>query len=171
MFFPSWTSLPPPTPSHPSRLLQSPGLLSLSHEANSHWLSILHMVMCMFPCYSLLFFKNLLMGISKLSVVEVQEKENTEELVWNLFLLFLMSHLLIQNLQLKVRRDKNRNSEPIKKEGSWETEFSTGSLEACTLEVEVKWNCSQPKSSAYSAQPLTELRRPVCVLTASLKWK
>ena len=170
MFFPSWTSLPPPTPSHPSRLLQSPGLLSLSHEANSHWLSILHMAMCMFPCYSLLFFKNLLMGISKLPVVEVQEKENTEELVWNLFLLFL-SHLLIQNLQLKVRRDKNRNSEPIKKEGSWETEFSTGSLEACTLEVEVKWNCSQPKSSTYSAQPLTELRRPVCVLTASLKWK
>ena len=58
------------------------------------------------------------MGISKLPVVEVQEKENTEELVWNLFLLFLMSHLLIQNLQLKVRRDKNENSEPIKKEGS-----------------------------------------------------
>ena len=25
MFLPSWTSLPPPSPSHPSRLLQSPG--------------------------------------------------------------------------------------------------------------------------------------------------
>ena len=37
---PSWTS----TPSHPSRLLQSLGLSSLSHTANSHWLSILHMV-------------------------------------------------------------------------------------------------------------------------------
>ena len=42
---PSWTSLPPPTPSQPSRLLQSHGLSSLSHTANSHWLCILHMVM------------------------------------------------------------------------------------------------------------------------------
>ena len=31
---PSWTSIPPPTSSHPSRLLLSP---SLSHTANSHW--------------------------------------------------------------------------------------------------------------------------------------
>ena len=31
----SWTSLPSPTPSHPSRLAQSPGLCSLSHTANS----------------------------------------------------------------------------------------------------------------------------------------
>ena len=37
--------LPPPSPSHPSRLLLSPGLCSLSHTACSHWLSILHMVM------------------------------------------------------------------------------------------------------------------------------
>ena len=42
---PSLLSLPPPLfPSHPSRWLQSPGLSSLSHTANSHWLSILHMV-------------------------------------------------------------------------------------------------------------------------------
>ena len=40
----SLTSLSPPTPSHPSRLLQSPSLSSLSHMANSHWLFILHMV-------------------------------------------------------------------------------------------------------------------------------
>ena len=53
MSSPSWTSLPPPTPSHPSRLSQSTGLSSLSHTANSHWQSILHMVMYMFPCYSL----------------------------------------------------------------------------------------------------------------------
>ena len=33
---PSWTSLPPPTPSHPSQRSQSPGLSSLSHLANSH---------------------------------------------------------------------------------------------------------------------------------------
>ena len=31
---------------HPSRLLQSPSLSSLSHEANSHWLSILHCSVC-----------------------------------------------------------------------------------------------------------------------------
>ena len=42
---PTWTSLPPSPPSHPSRLLPSPSLSSLSHVANSHWLSVLHMVM------------------------------------------------------------------------------------------------------------------------------
>ena len=50
---PSGSSLPPPTPLHHSRLLQSPGLSSVSHTANSHWLSILHMVVYMFPCYFL----------------------------------------------------------------------------------------------------------------------
>ena len=34
----SWSSLPPPTPSHPSRLSQSTSLSSLSHTSNSHWL-------------------------------------------------------------------------------------------------------------------------------------
>ena len=42
---PTGTRLPPPYPSHPSRLSQSHSLNSLSHTANSHWLSILHMVM------------------------------------------------------------------------------------------------------------------------------
>ena len=41
---PSWTSLLPPSPTHPPRLSQSPGLSSLSHAANSHWLSVLHTV-------------------------------------------------------------------------------------------------------------------------------
>ena len=41
---PSWTSLPPHTPSHPSRVSQSLGLSSLNHTANSHWLSVLHIV-------------------------------------------------------------------------------------------------------------------------------
>ena len=41
---PSWTSLSPSTPSHPSRLSHSTGLSSRPHTANSHWLSILHMV-------------------------------------------------------------------------------------------------------------------------------
>ena len=48
-----WTSLPPSTPSHASRLSQSTGRSSLCHRANSHWLSVLHLVMYMFQCYSL----------------------------------------------------------------------------------------------------------------------
>ena len=43
-----------PTPSHPSRLSQSPSLSSPTQTANSHWLSVLHMVVGMFPCCSLL---------------------------------------------------------------------------------------------------------------------
>ena len=38
---PSQASLPSPALSHPSRLSQSPCLSSLSHIANSHWLSTL----------------------------------------------------------------------------------------------------------------------------------
>ena len=49
----SGASLPSPTLSQPSRLSQSPSLSSLSHAANSHRLSVLHMVVYMFPCYSL----------------------------------------------------------------------------------------------------------------------
>ena len=45
---PSGTSLPPPTPSHPSGVSQSTDLSSLLHTANSHWLCILHMVMYLF---------------------------------------------------------------------------------------------------------------------------
>ena len=53
-YVPSLLNLPPTSrPSHPSRLLQSPGMSSLSHRANSHWLSISHAVVYMFPCYSL----------------------------------------------------------------------------------------------------------------------
>ena len=50
---PSWASLPPSTPSHPCRLSQSPCLSSLSHIANSYWLSIVHVLVCMFSFYSL----------------------------------------------------------------------------------------------------------------------
>jgi len=42
---PFWNLLPSLSPPHPSRLIQSPCLSFLSHTANSHWLSILHMVM------------------------------------------------------------------------------------------------------------------------------
>ena len=45
--------LPPPIPSHPSRLSQNMGLSFLSHTTHSHWKSTLHMVMYMFPCNSL----------------------------------------------------------------------------------------------------------------------
>ena len=47
-----FSRLPPPTLCHPSRWSESPGLSSLSHITNSHWLSILHKLMYMFPCYS-----------------------------------------------------------------------------------------------------------------------
>ena len=44
-------SLPPM--SHPSKLSQGVVLSSLCYTENPHWLSILHTVMCMFPCYAL----------------------------------------------------------------------------------------------------------------------
>ena len=49
-----------PSPPHPSRLSQNPGLSSLCHTADSHLLSVLHMEIYMFLCYSLLYseFKN-----------------------------------------------------------------------------------------------------------------
>ena len=50
---PSGTPLPPPIPSHPLGCHRAPGLSCLHHTANSRWLSILHMVMCIFRCYSL----------------------------------------------------------------------------------------------------------------------
>ena len=45
----------PPTAHHiPSLLLsEGPSLSSLNQTANSHWLPALHIVMCMFPLYSL----------------------------------------------------------------------------------------------------------------------
>ena len=42
---PFWTSLPSPSPSHLSTLIQRPCLSFLSLTADSYWLSILHMVM------------------------------------------------------------------------------------------------------------------------------
>ena len=47
---------PSPTPPHPSRLSPLwvvPDLSSLHHTAKFHWLCISHMVIYMFPCYSL----------------------------------------------------------------------------------------------------------------------
>ena len=42
--------LPPPTPSHPSRLTQSTGFSFLCHTAAFHSLSVLHMVIYLFQC-------------------------------------------------------------------------------------------------------------------------
>ena len=53
MSLPSSTSLPSLTLSHPSRVLQRLSLSSLSHRANFHWPSILHMVAYKLPCYFL----------------------------------------------------------------------------------------------------------------------
>ena len=50
---PSWNSLLSPAPPYPSRLPQSTGMSLLCRTANSHWVSSLNSVMCMFPCYSL----------------------------------------------------------------------------------------------------------------------
>ena len=48
--------LEPPShlPAHPTPLgcHRAPSLGSLSRTANSHWLTIFHIEMCMFPCYS-----------------------------------------------------------------------------------------------------------------------
>ena len=57
MSAPSPTSLPPPSPSHlpPHPTLdchRAPGWISLCHTANSHWLSILHIIVHVFLCYS-----------------------------------------------------------------------------------------------------------------------
>ena len=51
-YVPSLLYLPPTSQS--SRLLQSPCLSFLIHRVNSHWLFALHMVVYLFPCYSLL---------------------------------------------------------------------------------------------------------------------
>ena len=65
---PPWlTSLPPPTPLQPSRMLQSPGLSSLSHTANSHWLSVLRMEAYTVMCRILWYFKDLSTATSFLS--------------------------------------------------------------------------------------------------------
>ena len=40
----------PPTPSHPFRLSLSTDLSFLCHIANSHWLSVLHMIRYIFQC-------------------------------------------------------------------------------------------------------------------------
>ena len=50
---PSWTPLPPPSPSHPSGLSQCTSPEHLSHASNLDGWFISHMAIYMFQCYSL----------------------------------------------------------------------------------------------------------------------
>ena len=52
MFSPSWSPLPPPSPSPPSGSSQGTSPEHLSH-ASLGWRSVSHLIICMFQCYSL----------------------------------------------------------------------------------------------------------------------
>ena len=53
MCSPSWTPLPPPSPSHPLGHPSAPALSTLSHASNLDWQSVSHMIIYTFQCYSL----------------------------------------------------------------------------------------------------------------------
>ena len=52
MCSPSWTPLPPPSPSHPSGSSSAPALSTLSHALNLDRRSVSHMIIFVFQCYS-----------------------------------------------------------------------------------------------------------------------
>ena len=49
---PSWTALSYPSPPHAPGCHTAPALGSVGHMSDSHWLSILHVVIHMLQCYS-----------------------------------------------------------------------------------------------------------------------
>ena len=53
MCSPSWTPLPPPSPSHPSGSSQCTSPEHLSHASNLGWRSLSHLIIYMFRCFSL----------------------------------------------------------------------------------------------------------------------
>ena len=53
MCSPSWTLLPPPSPSHPSGSSQRTSPEHLSHASNLDWWSLSRTIIYMFQCYSL----------------------------------------------------------------------------------------------------------------------
>ena len=53
MCSPSWSPLPPPSPSHPSGSSQCTSPEHLSHASNLGWWSVSHMIIYIFQCYSL----------------------------------------------------------------------------------------------------------------------
>ena len=52
MCSPSWTPLPPSSPSHPSGLSSAPTPSTLYHVLNLDWWFISHMIIYMFQCHS-----------------------------------------------------------------------------------------------------------------------
>ena len=79
---PSWTSLPPPTHYHPSRLLQSPSLSSLSHTENFYWLSILHWVILLSSQYIWCFYTLRLLGFSSYLLHHLNSLIFSDKLYW-----------------------------------------------------------------------------------------
>ena len=68
---PFWTSLPSPSPSHPSRLIQSLCLSFLSYTGNSHWLfSYGNISFHVTLCIHLTLSSPLLMSISLFSMAQ-----------------------------------------------------------------------------------------------------
>ena len=61
---PILTTLLPASLPHPSRLSQSTALSALLHASRSHWSSVLHMVIYMFQCFSLISSHLLLLPLS-----------------------------------------------------------------------------------------------------------
>ena len=53
MCSPSWSPLPPPSPSHPSGPSQGTSPENLSHASNLDWRSVSHLIVYMFRCCSL----------------------------------------------------------------------------------------------------------------------
>ena len=53
MCSPSWTPLPPPSPSHPSGSSQCTSPEHLSHASNLGWWSVSHLIIYMFQCCTL----------------------------------------------------------------------------------------------------------------------
>ena len=49
---PSWTPLPPPSPSHPSGSSSAPTLSILYYALNLDWRLVSHMIIYMFQCHS-----------------------------------------------------------------------------------------------------------------------
>ena len=52
MCSPSWTPLPPPSPSHPTGHPSAPAPSTLYHALNLDWRFISHMIIHMFQCHS-----------------------------------------------------------------------------------------------------------------------
>ena len=96
---PSLLKLPPTsTLSHPSRLLQSPGLNSSSHTANFNWLSILHVVVYMLPPYSMVQLSHPYMTTGK-----------TKALITGTFVGKVMSLLFNTLFRFVISQDSGRN--------------------------------------------------------------